>query len=232
METNHTANVPAQVLARVRKLLALANSANPNEAANAAAQAQRLMDEYRLSTGDVSVGVDDPMTSAFIDDAGRKRAPVWRMRLFANVAKANACFPVRVGSRMRLVGRASDVEFACYLFTHLSNEVDRLAAREARGQGRTWANEWRNGCVTTLRERLAADRAATTSGQTAGALVLRRGSAARDWYTANIGRVQAGRTLTLKATTSGFAAGQEAGHRVEIRKGITTPTTRRIGNCH
>ena len=44
----------SKVAEKVRKLLALATSSNVHEAANAAAQAQKLMQEHKLTAADVA----------------------------------------------------------------------------------------------------------------------------------------------------------------------------------
>lgn len=150
------------VLAKVRKLLALAGnrSATEGEAAAAAAAAQRLIEQHRLDAAmlddvatppaDEPIGVDhDPL------DASMKSRVAWRGTLAQGIANANGCRIFwHAGRQLRVIGAASRVAAVRTLYAWLVREVERLGAEAARGQGRSYAHAWRIGCAARLSERL------------------------------------------------------------------------------
>ena len=130
-----------KILDRVKKLLALSTSSNVNEAANAAAAAQRLMLEHKLTEIDVSDIQDDEGMNAtwtariFELSLGASGfSSRWKFVLVTAVARAFFCEAVglRVGQRrkVRIVGRKEDVEIAARVFRYLHAEINRLAKIE------------------------------------------------------------------------------------------------------
>ena len=121
-----------KVLDRVKKLLALSTSSNVNEAATAAAAAQKLMLEHRLTEEDVSDTQDGQMFELSMGAAGF--ASRWKFVLVTSVARAFFCEAVglRVGQRrkVRIVGRREDVEISARVFRYLHSEINRLAKIE------------------------------------------------------------------------------------------------------
>jgi len=121
-----------KILDRVKKLLALSTSSNVNEAANAAAAAQRLMLEHKLTEADVSDTQEGQMFELSMGAVGF--ASRWKFVLVTAVARAFFCEAVglRVGQRrkVRIVGRKEDVEIAARVFRYLHAEIDRLAKIE------------------------------------------------------------------------------------------------------
>ena len=156
----------AKALDRVRKLLALSKSSNEHEAAQAAALAQRIMEEHRLSmamldasgAGDAPMVWDDPL-----DSGGRMGT--WRIRLALAVANTNGCEIISIrggGVTLRVVGRASDATTVRYLYAFCVRAIDGLAKQYA-GRGAPWLNNYRAGCVDTIGARLERERASQRS---------------------------------------------------------------------
>ena len=121
-----------KVLDRLKKILALSTSSNVNEAANAAAAAQKLMLEHKLSESDVSDTQEGQMFELSMGAAGFSAR--WKFILVTAVARSFSCEAVglRVGQRrkVRIVGRRGDVEISARVFRHLHSEIDRLAKIE------------------------------------------------------------------------------------------------------
>ena len=121
-----------KILDRVKKLLALSTSSNVNEAANAAAAAQKLMLEHKLTEADVSDTQEGQMFELSMGAAGFSMR--WKFVLVTAVARSFFCEAVglRVGQRrkVRIVGRREDVEIAARVFRHLHSEINRLAKIE------------------------------------------------------------------------------------------------------
>lgn len=154
---------------RVRKLWALAqNNPSVEEAAAAAAQAQRLMEKYRLdkmmadlesgTVDEVEIGEDDE----FLDTA--KRLSQWRVGLASALADANSChIYLAKGYRktsIALVGSPEDRSMVRFMYDTLSLQIDQMCkawcATQSfeRGEGRVAGNNFRLGAVATIRERL------------------------------------------------------------------------------
>jgi hypothetical protein len=84
--------IPESLVARIRKLLALAgNNSNENEATLAAAKAQELLAAYNLEMSEL--GDEQPS-----EDAGREKSNAfeaatadWQVTLMAALADANFC---------------------------------------------------------------------------------------------------------------------------------------------
>ncbi len=176
-----------EIMRKVAKLLRLAQSDNANEAAQAAARAQELIDRYKLGAVDMDFDLkesagdmpeepvqeyEDPLYAG----QGRK-AETWRGRLALTLAQANQCvvhYRWRNGKKdLAIIGRPSDAMTVRYLFAYLANEVERLAHLK-RGNGRTWINNYKNGVVegiagqiklekSRLRDKLRAEAGSSTA---------------------------------------------------------------------
>jgi hypothetical protein len=124
-----------KILDRVKKLLALSTSSNVNEAATAAAAAQKLMLEHRLTEADVSDTQDGQMFELSMGAAGF--ASRWKFVLVTAVARSFFCEAIGllVGRRrkVRIVGRREDTEIAARVFRYLLAEINRLAKSEIEG---------------------------------------------------------------------------------------------------
>lgn len=233
-----------EALRKVASLLKLANSSNANEAALAAQRAQEIMAKFALDSAmlDVDGGVnrepDEP-----IMDFGRKGAPLhessrksgWRVRLASVVAKANGCrvyLSTGLQSAIQIVGRPSDADTVRYLFAYLANETDRLAERDGRGCGRTWANNFRLGVVDTIAAKLVeAQRAVNEAARSEAAnannphalvrvntaieRVAAKSSAVEVWMKTNM-KLGTAKASSARYDGAARAAGQAAGHEINV----------------
>lgn len=149
-----------EALNKVRKLLALAKSDNPHEAANAAAAAQAIMDKFALDSAllELSNPAEQPtepvqkFESAL--NPGDSKVATWKVRLASGISRANGCRILLYGPNIRVVGRASDAETVRYFYSYLSNAIDYIAKRDCKGEGRSYALNFRIGAVETVTERL------------------------------------------------------------------------------
>jgi len=167
----------AEAMQKAIKLLRLATSDNPHEAALAAQRAQEVLDRFEIT----QAMLEDPQArdepEEAIENLADQGAPLdqfgmqiehWKSYLASVVAKANACCVyserkeyigfVRQRAFLHIVGRPSDVEKVRYLYGYLVGETDRLCRRQGKGCGRTWMNQFRLGVVDTLAQRLREGR--------------------------------------------------------------------------
>jgi len=158
-----------RVLDRVRKLLALSKSANEHEAANAAAAAARLMQEYeieeaQLRVGDPAAAPAEPIRDGVIQ-AGNRYVVTWRMNLASGIARGLGAYAFYAGADIKVYGRTSVIQTVTYMYQYLAAEIDRLADEhyEIYGVGvnaKSWKNSFRLGAVQTIANRLRDQRRA------------------------------------------------------------------------
>lgn len=234
----------SEVADKIRKLLALAEGAGTEaEAANAAGRAADLMARYQLAQADVDAlvrDVEDPMVQAETEGAGRLAG--WRKTLASGVALGCGTYTLTViglKSRTRFYGRASDVETSLYLFAALTREVERLAKRNASGQGAAYANAYKLGMAVTLYERLRSQRAETieqarTEGASTSALVKVSDSSALAKAFASGGGIKIAAARASRCSSqSGFGAGKADGRNVSLGGGAALGQARKaIGTGH
>lgn len=156
-----------KILDRIKRLLALAQSDNPHEAALAASEAQRLM----IQNGIESVTMHEQHTAdQVLIDAGSMN--VWYRFLANDVAKATFCsvYAVRTGKagkcaeKLSVCGYKQDIAVAIVLLTWLANEINRLCElawaplRSSGVSANAWKKSFRLGATSVIGKRLAEDR--------------------------------------------------------------------------
>jgi hypothetical protein len=167
-------------LAKVRKLLALATSSNPHEAALAAARAQALIESHRLQAwlaAEQGVREDpDPIVDARdapIEVARKIRK--WKVALASALADVNGCLAYVLvrgdDEAIVLVGRARDREVVIELWQWLVKRIEWLSATHGAKRSRQWHDAFRIGVVDEVAPRLDEGRAQATSELVSTALV-------------------------------------------------------------
>jgi hypothetical protein len=163
-----------KIVDRIKKLLRLAESSNANEAANAAGQAQRLMEQHRIDQAMIDVNdedaddePDEPISDEYEPLETSGRLAQWKISLATGIARVNGC-RCYIGSiykgvkrgryqydhTLNLIGRPSDVTTVSYLFSYLVKEIERLVKLNGKGRGRTWNNSYRLGAVSAINTRM------------------------------------------------------------------------------
>lgn len=149
------------VIDKIAKLRRLATSTNVNEAAAAAAAADKLMQEHGIAEAQLEASGEkdaEPIAhdpDPLIEWTGRR--PGWQRVLAARLAHHYGCSAWGEHDhtidgrnkhiyRMRLVGRASDIASVRYMYAWLVVEIERLA-QQRRGHGRSWLDSFRCGAV-------------------------------------------------------------------------------------
>jgi hypothetical protein len=170
------------IIEKVQKLLALSKSCNANEAAAAAAVANRLIDQYRLSEADLDADVEGELEpieedSDYLYQSGKITA--WKQTLVSILVKHYGCAywndatyaSGRKVTRYKLVGKRSDVGIVRYMFAWLTAECSRLADMEAKGCGRVFVASYCMGFVRGVGDQLASSRAEVQKTATSNAIV-------------------------------------------------------------
>jgi len=231
-----------EALAKAAKLLRLAKSDNPNEAALAASRAQEIIDRWKLDVSGIGVdgalelGSEEPINN-FSHDPLDAVAARWKDQLAITLAKINQAQVYRADGGLCLIGRPSDVQTIRYLYTWLCREVERLAARDCAGCGRTYWNNFRIGVVDTVAKKLrlqadetlaavrqeAAVEAATMGGNTMALVLVNNAIVKMEkkaldvdlWAKKNM-KLCACRRSKASSDPGARARGQVAGHEVNM----------------
>jgi len=104
-----------KIKAKIKKLLSLSRSPNPNEAASALKKAQELLAEYGLGQHDVNA-IDIGETS--VSTAYRNNVPRYEARLFGYLSTAFGCEVIHYQGKSctwRLIGLQHRAEVAAYI---------------------------------------------------------------------------------------------------------------------
>jgi len=114
------------ILSKIKKLLALSKSPNPNEAASALRRAQELMEEYGIDKESITQA---DIIEEEISRAGGKRPPKYEMYLISEICRAFGVTHVhrtgwderrwRPASWWRFIGAENRVEIATFMATVL-----------------------------------------------------------------------------------------------------------------
>lgn len=116
-----------QIIAKIRKCLALAKSANEHEAAAALDKARELMEAYAIGDPDIQL--------AEVEEATARGTRAQRPPLWENVLNAAVCRALSVTSFVdrncdrKFLGRGAEAEIAAYAFHVLFRHLQR-ARRE------------------------------------------------------------------------------------------------------
>ena len=123
----------SEIVARVRKLLALAESDNRNEATLAAAKANELIERHALAVAEINEPIESRI-GACIHDVGLDAPPEWLIELHSLVCGAlGGVSLVRPKSRTFVfVGGREDFALCQYLFTYLQRQVRHLLYQWSR----------------------------------------------------------------------------------------------------
>lgn len=199
---------------RLRKLLALAGSDNPHEAALALAHAQALATRHEIEIADLGETPKESIEeSVFYENTGTRMIH-WKLRLAGVLCRANGCDIYYSGPRVHVAGRPSDVKRAAMLFGECSNAIERLARTQARGRGKRFAQSFRLGCVDAIRAAIKAEEATTRDelrgkvSETALVVIDTRKSEAKGWLRE---RHTFGPGRRRPMAGAGFSEGQNAG---------------------
>lgn len=225
------------IIEKVQKLLALSKSANVNEAAVAAGIANRLIDQYRLSTADLECSSE--MEEAFEEDDGyiyeSGKITPWKARLVHVLVAHYGCAYFnhesyatgRKVTRYRLVGKRSDIAIAKYMFAWLTAECSRLADLEAKGQGRVFVGSYCMGFVRGVAAQLKASRADAQNEATSAAIVKidsRAAAAKAALYKMHTNLVSKKSTSSAQINHQAYGMGHSKGNSIHLGSSLSGGT--------
>lgn len=222
------------IISKVQKLRNLSHSSNLNEAANAAAVAEKLIAEYRLTEAELSVekNISEPIIEAqeYLYETGK--IVQWKSLLALYLSNHYGVFVYnscdysegRKRTRYAMVGRDSDTKILKYNFDFLVNEISELCDLLCSGNGRRGVSIERNsfclGAVDGIMAKLRAEKKEVESKATSGALVVLNNklteAAMFAKNTHNLGKAT-GHSQT-RMDMSSYARGKEVGGKITFLK--------------
>lgn len=181
-----------RVVERIKKLLALTASQNPNEAALAASKAQELLFRHNLSMAMVEAATEGGNAAYVADRFDSGGWMHWRRRLLAAVARNNFCRGVSYqGTReVGIVGEPHNVTVVKHLYAFLVRDIMRLADLGVKGERtldeeeqRAWKRSFYLGAVRIVAQRMAEQRQRDIAAdEQSAALVVRKDQELDDAY--------------------------------------------------
>ena len=146
------------VMDKIRKLLKLGESPNEHESALAIGKAQALMEEHRIEAAMLEVPEEEDEEVREWEEPLHTNSAYWQGSLSVILADANGCFVWRSRKGTIVVGKASNANAVRYLLGYCVREINRLARIKGSGNGRTWTNNYRIGCVQGISAAIKAER--------------------------------------------------------------------------
>lgn len=152
------------IIEKIKKLLALSESSNPNEAALAQARAAELMLKYSIGQGQINFSEkkEDEPINVFLFEADEGNKTTWKGNLASSIARFFNCKIYWQGPNLMFIGRDSDKNAVLYLYKAIFNQIQELTELfwikegiRSGIHGKTWKQSFRLGCVSTLAIRFA-----------------------------------------------------------------------------
>lgn len=211
------------ILSKIKKLLALSTSSNPNEAALAAAKAQELLMQHNLTMSQVQTQEPSSYERSTVQTGKR----VWRRLLLTTIAQNNFCESIyNVTQHISvLIGETHNIEVVTYLYQYLIGQLEPMAVAAhqrsiAPVHGKTWFDSFYMGAVNSIHERLEAQkREMEAASNDCRALVVSKDAELKTAVMKFFPNVRNGGTKRVRSA-DGYFEGVEAGNRVALNKAI------------
>lgn len=216
----------SQIVDKIQKLLRLAQSSNPHEAASAAARAQELMHEHKIAMADLEIAGGEVVREAVgtepLETTGKVRVR-WKGWVANAAAKSFGCRTFWRGATIQLVGRPGDVQAARYVYQFLILEIERLAAEGCpsylgAAQKVQWKNSFRTGACVIIEQRLGDQSRMQAAATSSTALVLVKRDEA-EVEAAMPQKLGKGTKNAQRLNWEAFHAGREAGASIQLSGG-------------
>lgn len=240
---------------RIAKLLAIAGDAraNPNEAAAAAGQAEKIMRKFQLEHADLitvelrkgeAMATADSVANAKTNKTLAKEVPPWASFLAVQVGRFNHC-GARIATTekgeacVRFFGYKADVELCKWMFDYLVATINRLAeeykwSEDYINNGRSVLTAYRRGVamgINSAIRKLEREREQEMTSTGTSLMVVKQ-----DAIVAKFGNVfKTKRATTVNRSGEAFSSGFTDGKNVDVgRRAVgatgTHTASRRIVN--
>jgi Protein of unknown function (DUF2786) len=217
-----------EIIEKIQKLLALANSDNENEAKLAAERATALLTKHNLSLQDVSVEDRQYTHAHFMGKTSRRTMEqswifsIVQKFFFVKVVSGKRYNP-NIGKTVTVwsfFGQPHNVEVAIYVYQFLDNTFVNLYEEYAKNGGKTGKkarNSFYAGLHTGLCQQLSATQAKVQ--QEAG-LVIVPDAGLDNFINETVGKTKKSVSKSVNIDAQAFSKGAEEGKNIRIAKGL------------
>lgn len=211
-----------KIIEKVARLRALSTSSNVHEATAAAALAEKLIAQYRLSEADLEIDSEESeLVEEEVFQYGHNLSS-WKCTLIAGLSKHYGCVGlIRLGKPKRHIsfGRKSDIELVKYMFSWLSLEIARLSQGACKGRGKGFSNSFCHGAVCGVLDAMHRESEAQRSHATSTALAVvdARLGQSQEFMTASRGKIKKGTNIGSARDANAYHDGKRAGAAINHR---------------
>ena len=217
-----------ELIAKINALRALSTSSNPNEAANAARIAEKLIQEHALSSADLDANGGENKQNESATDQGLicNEGEGWRADLAHNLADLHYCASISVWEPegVRIYGREEDVANVRYLFAWLAPEIERLADEQMRSA--RWKKTYCAGAVAGIDRAMMRARREARRQATVAALVLTKDRLSRAIKSMEVDFPRTKARYTKTTRDAAFEDGERAGEQLAAGRGAANNVRR------
>lgn len=234
----------SDVKLKIKKLLAVASSANENEAALAMGMAQELLIRHRLTEADLP----DSQT-LYQEEIIRDKEPlfaagrihVWKSQLANILAKYNNCRLVKYsgiafnngsrGSQLVIFGRPSDIDMVRYMLAYGITTLTNFAHIPCMSEGHTYKQSWFLGAVNGIAEKLeeAKNRAEVGASKFALIKVNNLMKEVDKYIEDQVGKLRNAPKQKLKLNGDAYSKGVEVGRNFNFGDSKNLRQTNKLG---
>lgn len=220
-----------RIIDKIRKLLALAGN-NPNraEALAAAAKAQALLMEHKLTVAEIPEEQREEVDQTEVDLGGTRRSVNWRRSLYHTLSPFYFCKILQLPRTLRVavVGKASHVEVLTYTYVYVARQIERLYIdwARARGLGLEHLRSFAFGAILEVARTLEEQAVRQAQQGQTNALIVTENQLVLKKF-----KQLYPRTINNKShfrVDSSYLAGREAGRAITIRPGVIGSAARQL----
>ena len=227
---------------KVKKLLALASSANEHESKLAAEKVKDLLERYNMTLTDVEIlsaemtnhGFQIPRFSVGHKNQFVKKLDPWHEALLSFVKKFYFVDTIIVTDpdmvKIHILGAKQDVEVATYIFSFLHNRIYFLAdeaiapyrIRMNSGQQRKWRTDFAMGVISSLQSRYYQKQQSESVAKSSSGtdLVSVKGAAVKEFSNKQFPRITYKKGSERNMDYDAYIKGTEAAKDIHIRHGV------------
>jgi len=219
------------IIKKIQKCFALAESPNENEAAVAADMAQRLLDKYNLTMVDLA-SFESPSEIITSDVSEKGRHESWTGTLMSGLSKTFDCrgysSSTGKGRTFKVVGFPTDIEVFTYTYNYLLRVIKGLytaALKKEKAESSYWSRKdtfafksgFCTGCSQRIVTRIKEDRDNRLQANVdSRALVVTKGKTVSTWVDKNLNL----KSRTKRYNPTGYTKGVNAANGISLRNAI------------
>lgn len=219
-----------EFIQRLRKMIAMTQSQNENEAAVASTKVQQLLNEFNQQYEENLLIQDIPVNETEEEAQERKlrdykehRTEIggvkyWRKELAFTMSRYMWCKVLVAGKEFYIIGKPHNIDAFLTIYRRIVGDLNKLADeayyKKYRHSGENWKDSFFLGAIHTIGERMREQHEHFTSVGSSKALVVRVEEELKEWTEQKYEKI--GKIKPYKPKSTSYFDGKEAGKRVAI----------------